>query len=119
MNKYLIAAILWAILILVLTLTPGASVPNYKLFSYDHLGHLAIFSILAFLMSSGIYAQKQQMSKSIQLSLLPAIIYGMVIEVIQEYIPGRSMEWLDLLANCSGSILGISLFYISIKKNWQ
>ncbi len=110
---------LWAVLILVLTLTPGASVPDYKLFSYDKLGHLAIFSILAFLMSSGIYAKNGQMSKSIQLSLLPVIIYGMLIEIIQDYIPGRSMELLDLLANSSGSILGISLFYISIKKNWQ
>jgi VanZ family protein len=120
LNKFLIAAILWAGLILVLTLTPGASVPDYRIFTFDTLGHFGIFLVLAYLLASGLHVKSPfTINRSIVIGLLYTIVYGALIEIAQEYIPQRGMEWSDLLANCSGSILGITLFYISIKKNWQ
>jgi hypothetical protein len=34
---------------------------------------------------------------------------GVAVEVAQEYIPGRSFEWLDLLADSAGAALGVWL----------
>ncbi|QSE97499.1 VanZ family protein [Fulvivirga lutea] len=119
MNKYYIASILWACLILGLTLTPGKSLPDVDLFSYDKLGHAGIFAIQAYLFVSGIYFDKKSVTFSVLVGLLITLVYGAGIEVAQEFIPDRGMEFMDLVANCAGSIIGISVFYISYKKNWQ
>ena len=120
MNKYFVASIFWAGLILILTLTPGTSIPDYKIFTYDKLGHLVIFLVLAYLFVSGLHQNNPESSKkSILIGMILTIIYGALIEYAQDHIPHRSMDWVDMIANCSGSFLGISLFYISIKKKWQ
>ena len=120
MNKYFIGAILWALLILVLTLTPSSSLPDTSLFSYDKIGHIVIFLVLSYLFTSGLNANKpSKLKANILTSISLTMIYGIIIEVSQAFIPERGMEFLDLVANCSGSILGISMFYVSIKNKWQ
>lgn len=120
LNKYFIGAILWALLILVLTLTPSSSLPSSTLFSYDKLGHVVIFLVLSYLFVSGLNENNPDKLKfNILLGIVITVIYGACIEISQSIIPERGMELYDLVANCSGSILGISMFYISIKKKWQ
>ena len=119
MNKYYLASILWASLILVLTLTPGKSLPDVNLFSYDKLGHAGIFAIQSYLFISGIYFDKKSVTFSIVIGLLLTMIYGASIEMAQEFIPDRGMDFFDLIANCTGCLIGISGFYLSYKKNWQ
>ena len=122
MNKYYIASILWALLILILTLTPGKSIPDLELFSYDKLGHMGIFMLQAYFLVSGINFDKKNknsVTKSLLLGLLITEIYGASVEVAQHFIPDRSMDIMDLLANSLGVILGGVIFYLSIKLNWK
>ncbi|ELR69725.1 Putative integral membrane protein [Fulvivirga imtechensis AK7] len=117
-NKYLIGSILWAIVILVLTLTPGESVPDLTLFSYDKLGHGFVFFVLAFLLISGLYESRKDHIKRnsmLTLGVILSALYGFLIELAQAVIPGRSMEMYDALANIAGSFLGLCLFYIRNK----
>lgn len=117
-NKYLTGAILWALLILVLTLTPGKSVPDYELFSYDKLGHAFIFFVQAYLLSMGLYTKfKDPVRKrnSALIGIFVACIFGFLIELIQRFIPDRSMDIYDAIANVGGSFLCLPLFYISNK----
>lgn len=117
-NKYLIGAFLWAILILVITLTPGESVPDLTLFSYDKLGHGFVFFILAFLLISGLYESRKDHIKRnsmLYMGVIVSVLYGILIEGAQSVIPGRSMEIFDALANTAGSFLGLLLFYIRNK----
>lgn len=106
-------------MILTLTLTPGKSIPDLDLFSYDKLGHLGIFLIQAYLFVSGIFFDKKNVTKSILWGLVLTIAYGAIIEVGQEFIPDRSMSLGDLIANCAGVVIGIGIFYTSYKLNWQ
>ena len=117
MNRFYFASIVWSGIILGLTLTPGKSLPSVELFTYDKLGHLVIFLVLSFLYVSGLYANKNGFKKSILIGLIATVLYGAAIEVLQDFIPDRSMDWKDLAANCSGSTIGIILFSITNKKN--
>ena len=113
LNKYIIGAILWAILILVLTLSPGSSMPDLDIFSYDKLGHAFIFFVFAFLLISGIYEQLEvRKRKAVYIGAIIAALYGFLIEVLQHFIPQRSMEIYDALANIIGSFFGLGLFYV-------
>ncbi len=117
MNKYFVATILWASIILLLTLTPGSAVPSYKIFTFDKLGHVTIFLVLAYLFVSGLHENNpEKYKRSISIGIVLTVLYGALIEYGQGYIPDRGMEMGDMIANCSGSILGISLFYLRIRK---
>lgn len=56
------------------------------------------------------------MLAAISMTLVISIGYGMAIELTQDLIPDRSMEWYDALANTTGSFLGLIMFYIVNRK---
>lgn len=113
MNKYLLGSILWALLILILTLTPGKHIPQIGVFSYDKLGHSLIFGILSFLIPFGLRPLKNfTVKKAILTSFIFTLIYGSTLEIIQDFIPGRAMDYVDALANALGAIGGVLLFYV-------
>ena len=118
---FVISAILWAGIILVLTLTPGKYVPNATLFSYDKLGHSGIFCIQALLLMFAFYRSgKYSLNKSMWTGFILAVLYGIVIEFIQDLIPDRAMELFDALANTVGSFLALLLFKaLNPKKNTE
>lgn len=61
----------------------------------------------------GAHALYQYMSKksAIVYSFLFGVVVGIVLEILQDTtFSGRSFEYLDIIANISGSILGILLF---------
>ncbi|MDX1627946.1 MAG: VanZ family protein [Fulvivirga sp.] len=114
-NKYFVGALLWAVFILVLTLTPGKSIPDLTLLSYDKLGHAFVFMILSFLISKGFQELRRKALISTVTTLVITTFYGFLIEFSQDYIPDRNMDWFDAIANIIGSILGVLVFYLSIR----
>ena len=102
---YTFLTISWAILILVLTLTPAKHVPKNELFSYDKLGHTAIFCVQTLLLMLTFTRSGVTIRKSVLISVVSCAIYGLLIEGIQNFIPGRSMDWIDAVANVAGSFL--------------
>ncbi len=114
-------ASIWAVIILVLTLTPGKYVPSTTLFSYDKLGHAGIFCIQALLLMFAINQSERYTEKQARWAGFGiAVIYGLIIEFIQNLIPGRGMEMLDAVANTTGSFLALGLFIIlNRKKNTE
>jgi len=112
-NKYTIGALLWATLNLILTLTPGKSVPDITLFSYDKLGHAFVFFVFSLLLSKGLFVANYKLYAAISATVLISAVYGLGIEIAQDFIPDRGMEWFDALANVLGSFLGVGTFYLS------
>jgi VanZ family protein len=110
---FLIASVAWAVLILILTLTPGKYVPSYSLFSYDKLGHAGIFCIQAVLLMLTLrHHYEWKIKNSILISMAVTIVYGFIIEAIQGLIPDRSMDIYDAIANITGSFLAPLVFYL-------
>ena len=112
--KYFIPAILWGSLILYLSSGPGIQLPPsvWDFLAIDKLGHLIFYGILTFLIAFGFYKKNQGIQKKTLLkSLIISSIYGISMEIMQySFFPNRYFEVLDIIANISGSLIGILFF---------
>lgn len=89
-----------------------------NLLSFDKVAHFFIFGVLVFLMIIGLSKQYRYLflrNKAVQISLAIGIAYGIIIEIIQQFIPGREFEVADIVANTIGCFMGYGLFYVIYK----
>jgi VanZ family protein len=105
-------AITYFILTTIVLLWPGNALPKTKLVTipyFDKIVHIGLFACLAWLLLRA-YGSVQ---KSRNIRIMAGIIgYGVAIEFIQLYlIPFRSFEFVDILADSIGAILGMALFH--------
>ena len=80
----------------------------------DKAAHATCYAILVFLLSSGFRTQTQlkfALLHSAGSAIVSAIIYGGLIELYQGYIlTDRTADWVDFIANCTGSYIGVRIF---------
>ncbi len=108
----LLIAILYSILILVLSLANLNKVEIVKLESSDKLYHLLCYALLSFLW---VYFVKLKLktlnSRIIFVTILLISIFGIIIEHLQLMLTDyRTFDWWDALANFTGVIFGILTF---------
>ena len=122
--RSLLPAFLWALFILILCAIPGQRLPSVGFLAWlkpDKLVHLFLFGLLCYLLIRGF--MKQQSVPSLQVNtwqwaLLVSVIYGIVIEILQEYVfTDRSGEFFDVLADTAGALAGIGWFRYRAGKN--
>lgn len=123
--KGIIPAIIWFILITILLVLPGSSFPQENWLSgiyFDKIVLFVMFAVLVFLVCRGLFYSKKWDINPLQAFLFVsflASVYGLIIEFIQEdFIPNRSFDWFDVVADLSGALFGyvLSLFYYKSKK---
>jgi len=116
--KYFIPSIIWGLIILYLSSGPGIQLPRTIDLSIDKIGHFVFYGILAFLIAYGYYKNNPAIKEN---GLFKALIisgfYGICLEIMQySFFPNRYFEVLDIIANISGSLIGILFFkYIYYK----
>jgi VanZ family protein len=117
MKKYKITS-LFCLIVLILSVLPAGGAMNIKISNIDKIVHfLLYFLIVAAMFFDNFLNRKKNISKKKLICFfIFAIIFGTVIEIIQYFLPFRSAEWLDLLSNSLGAILGIILISIFYKK---
>jgi len=104
-----------ALLITLLSLIPGNSMPGSSLFSIpalDKIAHMCLYALFSFtaLMESHC---KPNCLRFHMLLLAAIFSLSAFIEILQEtVITTRSAEWLDLLANLTGLAAGYAVFRI-------
>ena len=101
-------AIAWAGLILYLSSQPGIDTP--MLFpGQDKLFHLIAYAVLGFFAMGSVRpsASGQHTRQQIWLVVLLVMFYGISDEIHQYFVPGRSSEVLDALADALGGLLGV------------
>lgn len=99
-----IILILCALSIAYLSLMPAYTVT----ISNDKLGHLIAYAVLTTIIGLVWYPNL----KSFGIGVLLALLYGVLIEFAQHFIPGRSLSVYDMLANASGVLIGIIITVI-------
>jgi VanZ family protein len=119
--KYYLPALIWASIILILTLMPGNYIPEppFQLLSIDKVVHLLIFGIQSFLSLAGFYRSTGERSPhllNILIIVITCCLYGAAIEFIQEYVPGRSRSAGDMIANTAGAITGYIAYRIYFRN---
>lgn len=121
--RYHFPAILWAAVILFLTLLPSESLPktpDWKLLSFDTLAHAGVFGLLAFLMVRSLYfhyGRAQFLKFAIGLSVVICIFFGVIIELLQTVMKrGRHGEVGDVISDVIGTVLGVILFSFLLRR---
>jgi len=101
----------WAALILTLTSIPHPTLPLAALSGIDKLVHVGLYAVLGFLAVLGTARDPRLQGHSTG-RLLPAVVaclaaLGTLDEAHQAWIPGRSADVLDGVADLSGAVLGV------------
>lgn len=108
---FLLAAVFWAILIFYLSNQPSIDAP--MLFpGQDKLFHLVVFGILGFLVMGTLQtSQNGYRQQQLWLVALAVMLYGISDEFHQYFVPGRSVDVYDVLADALGGLLGAWTMY--------
>jgi hypothetical protein len=121
--RYNILAILWAMLIFILSLIPGKSFPEISLgdlLSIDKVAHVFMYAGLVFLSTTGFkrqYSNGWLRYHAKLTSFWISLSYGFLLETMQLVLNSdRSFDWMDVAANAGGCFLGILLFMLIYGK---
>lgn len=109
---FLISFIIIAVAIAILSLLPPKSALN--LGSKDKISHFIAY----FTLSINAFLAWRISIKSIWL-ILVLISYGLLLEFLQGFVPGRDSSWMDALANSAGVLIGaltFNFFRVLMKK---
>lgn len=101
--------VFWAAFILLLTSIPGSDIPHVGFLSFhasDKLVHATMYGIFAWLATRALTRSGQPLLRSILLVILGIMVFGALDEWHQQFIPGRSMDLFDWLADLSGATIG-------------
>ena len=111
-NLYLYGLVLFAVIILFFSVTPmiaGGINSGLK----AHICGYSIFSFTALL-----FFRAKGINKVFLKAALFAGIYGVLIEIIQFFVPYRLFEFLDIATNFSAAVAGIVPGYFLVKYKW-
>jgi VanZ family protein len=108
---FLLAPLSWAGLIFYLSSQPSIETP--ALFpGQDKLFHLIAFGILGFFaMGSRQASHEGYPTRQVWQVALVVMLYGILDEFHQYFVPGRSADVYDVLADAIGGLLGVWAMY--------
>ncbi len=118
-NLFLLCALGWAAVIFYLSHLPGVDVPPL-FFGKDKLFHAIVFGILGFF-ALGAMKTTVEGYRVFQLWLAVGLVigYGVLDEFHQHFVPGRTPDIYDVMADAVGGMLGVWLFARVIKPRIQ
>jgi hypothetical protein len=115
--RYKPVAIAWFIIMCVLFFLPGSDLPDagwLDAIHFDKWVHIGLFAVLIFLWKSSFNLDLNHYNWVL---LLSAFLYGLSVEFIQKYwVPNRSFDLFDLLADMAGAVLGLMVWLRVYKK---
>ena len=120
-NKY---GIVWTLLILQLCLMPGDNLPSTSFLSFkgaDKLLHFTLYFVLLILVGKGLvnyFDSSYSSNRIIVIAFLYCLFLGVGIEFLQSiFVPGRSGDFFDVLANATGASVGVVILLVQSKKS--
>ena len=114
----LLLALAWMALLFYLSHQPGLQTP--MLFpGQDKFLHAAVYAVLGVLLLAAQPRQAQGYSRQqVGISVLIASLYGLSDEIHQYFVPGRSSEVLDWVADTVGALIAASLL-AWLSRKWK
>lgn len=115
--KYVLPAILYCVLIFLISSLSDPPAPDFKLEWGDKINHAGAFGLmmlLAFRAARWILRERS-MPAQLSAALLYCVLYGLTDEIHQMFVPNRHGDPFDLLADAVGASLGL-LFIIMIDR---
>lgn len=112
-NTLLLLALVYTLLISIAFLIPGRAVPSTDL-PIDKFVHVSIHAGLFFIWALYFFRKQNNRiaSKNFALVAISCLLYGIIIEALQEtFVALRHSDVMDLVANSVGILLGAIVFY--------
>ena len=113
--KYQLPPVLWVVIIYFLSAIPN---PHFK-FTFppgtDNVVHAIIYFVLCWLARRAFYNQNYFLmlrNGSFLGAFIFSVVYGLLDEYHQTFVPGRSAEFYDLLADTGGALLYIAIAWM-------
>ncbi len=106
---------LWALAIFVASSIPGADFPDSPIFSHDKILHFIVYFGFGYLLERALYNQNRfpMLARHSHLAtLLIAVLYGASDEFHQFFVPGRTMDIFDLMADTTGAAVAIAVVWL-------
>lgn len=107
-------AIIWFIISTILLTLPGSDIPKagwLDKIHFDKIVHIGMFALLSLLWCFALLKKTSDKKKLRQWFLSVTVIwivYGIAMEFVQRYfIPGRSFDINDMIADAAGAIAGL------------
>jgi len=116
---YHLPAIIYAIVIILVSSIPNLKTPSLRFLAFDKLAHFfeyAVFASLIFRSFSNLFSSNK-ISRIFLLSALFLSIFAFADEFHQRYIPGRFFDYYDLLTDFCGAFL--VLIFLSLRFKFQ
>jgi len=112
----LLLAIAWAGVLYYLSDQPGIDIPPL-FFGQDKLFHATAYGVLGFLVL-GALRPVQQVYDRPQLWLAFGLVagYGVLDEIHQYFVPGRSADVFDVVADAAGGLLGMAVMIFIVSR---
>jgi glycopeptide antibiotics resistance protein len=107
-------ALIYTIGVVIALLTPGNALPKVPLFpNADKLVHLSLFAGFAFVWMRTKVILLNQKYHLIPLGI--SFILPILLEYMQLFVPNRTFDYLDMVANLAGALFGFIGFIILYK----
>lgn len=120
--KYHFWVIIWALVIFIQSSFPAISLPKVEWFGIDKIVHMGVFGMLAGLCYISFLNIKSRniFTKNIYLSTaIITIIYGALDEIHQYFVPNRSCELQDWLADALGVMIALMIIRYFLSKRYK
>lgn len=117
--RYQFPALGWALIIFIGSSIPARYFPSHTIFQYDKLIHIVLFMIFGILVYRMLEPYSGRNSYSwarIFFSISVVVLYGVMDEFHQGYVPGRSVDVWDAAADTFGGVLSAIIVYIFYHK---
>ena len=105
----------WAALILILTSIPGSRLPALPLSNFDKVVHLTIYGVLGWLAARAWLSGSRGVTMAL-VAIALVSYFGAIDEWHQQFIPQRSMDFLDWAADTAGATIGVGLAFAGSRR---
>ena len=110
-RNFLFFAIIWTVLITVASLVSSSAIPKVNLLWNDKIVHFLFYFFFVVFWSFALH-KNFYLKKYSFIIVVFAIVYGIIIEVLQELLTTtREPDLYDVFANALGAIIGYFGFY--------
>ncbi|MCA9176325.1 MAG: VanZ family protein [Planctomycetales bacterium] len=106
-QRALLAVLAYGIALFWVNHIPKVSVPLSGA-GGDKVAHFLAYALLAFLLAWTVYPERRGRALGYLALLLGATAYGAIDEWLQQYVPHRTADWRDWIADILGAGLGLS-----------
>ncbi|MBI5021080.1 MAG: VanZ family protein [Ignavibacteriales bacterium] len=118
--RYQFPAIAWALLIFIGSSIPSKYFPSSRIFTYDKLIHIFLFFVLGVFVYRALtpYQNRHDINwRRLIITVMIVVGYGILDELYQGTVPGRSLDFYDGIADTIGGILAALLVIFLAKRN--